>query len=217
MGQPRLRKNGWRGSREGWLKAAYESLIDAGIDAVRVMPLSRKLGLSRTSFYWFFKDRTSLLAALLDEWRAKNIGNLLRQTEAYAESVTEAILNVFDCWLDGDLFDSKLEFAVRSWAQQSAKVAAEINAADAARMNALKHMFVGFGYGPLPAEVRARTIYLTQIGYISMKTAEDLPTRMKRIPHYVEIFTGQAPKERELLRFFARHRYAPRKPRATTR
>lgn len=57
------------------------------------------------------------------------------------------------------------------------------------------------------AEVRARTIYLTQIGYISMQTQEDPSIRMKRIPGYVEIFTGQVPEERELDRFFARHGY----------
>ncbi|TIU62034.1 MAG: TetR/AcrR family transcriptional regulator, partial [Mesorhizobium sp.] len=54
----------------------------------------------------------------------------------------------------------------------------------------------------------ARTIYLVQIGYISMQTKEDLAIRMKRIPGYVEIFTGQAPHKRELDRFFARHGYS---------
>jgi AcrR family transcriptional regulator len=32
-----------------------------GVDAVRVMPLSEALGVSRSSFYWYFKDRDDLL------------------------------------------------------------------------------------------------------------------------------------------------------------
>jgi hypothetical protein len=56
--------------------------------------------------------------------------------------------------------------------------------------------------------VRSRTIYLTQIGYISTKTKEDLATRMKRIGNYVEIFTGKPPQARELNRFFSRNHYA---------
>ena len=48
---------GWRGSRQGWLDAAYEALIEGGIDAVKIQPLARRLGLSRTSFYWFFGER----------------------------------------------------------------------------------------------------------------------------------------------------------------
>ena len=58
--------------------------------------------------------------------------------------------------------------------------------------------------------MRARTVYLTQIGYISMKTEEKMAERMARIPHYVEIFGGQAPTRRELDRFYARHGYARR-------
>ena len=118
------------GSLELWLHAAYELLLESGVEAVRIMPLAKRLRLSRTSFYWFFDDRESLLAALLERWRTRNTGNLIRQAECYAESLPEAVLNVFDCWFDDRLFDSRLEFAVRSWAQQSARVAGEVVAAD---------------------------------------------------------------------------------------
>lgn len=203
---------GSRGSSEGWLETAYETLIESGVDSVRIAVLSARLNLSRTSFYWFFEDRDSLLQALLERWRSKNTRNLIRQTRAYAQSITEAILNVFDCWLDPDLFDSKFEFAVRNWAQQSSEVAESIAAADHTRLEALRTMFVRFGYKELPADVRARTIYLTQIGYISMQTSETLATRMARIPSYVEIFTSVPPTRQDLDRFFARHGYteAPR-------
>jgi len=194
-----------RGSLESWLNAAYESLKDAGVDAVRIQPLAKKLKLSRTSFSWFFEDRDALLQALIDQWKSKNTGNLVARTEAYAESITEAILNVFDCWLDARLFDSQFEFAMRSWALQSAEVAQDIAEADALRIAALKAMFDRFGFADRAAETRARSIYLTQIGYISMKTVEPLEYRLKFIPEYLKIFTGLEPEPRELERFFSRH------------
>ena len=200
---------GWRGSQEGWLEAAYEALLDSGVEAVKIQPLAKKLRLSRTSFYWFFEDREHLLTALIARWRDGNTGNLVRQSEAYAESIAEAILNVFDCWLDTSLFDSQFEFAIRSWAIQSPDILGEVNAADKVRIDALTAMFVRFGFEHVSADVRARTMYLTQIGYISMQTAEDVTTRLQRIPEYVEIFTGNAPQQRELDRFFARHPHAP--------
>jgi AcrR family transcriptional regulator len=198
-------ESGWRGSPELWLGAAYEALLESGVDAVKILPLAKKLGLSRTSFYWFFKDREELLAALVTQWRDKNTGNLVKQTEAYAETVAEAMLNVIDCWLDDTIFDSKFEFAVRSWALQSADIAAEVRAADRQRLDALTRMFVRFGQDETQADVRARTTYLTQIGYISMQTEEDIAVRMERIPEYVEIFTGQAPEQNELDRLHARY------------
>jgi AcrR family transcriptional regulator len=201
-------ETGRRGSPDVWLGAAYDELIGGGVDAVRIMPLAKRLNVSRTSFYWFFEDREALLAALLELWREKNTGSILKQADAYAESVTEGLLNIFDCWLNSDLFDSKFEFAVRSWALQSPEVATDVHRADKVRLEALTKLFTRYGHAPAVADVRARTVYLTQIGYISMKTKERLAERMARIPHYVEIFAGAAPAHRELERFYARHGYA---------
>ncbi|MRG68122.1 TetR family transcriptional regulator [Rhizobium pusense] len=204
-----MNETGWRGSQEGWLEAAYESLLESGVDSVKILPLAKKLNLSRTSFYWFFKDREELLAALLSRWRDKNTGSILRQSEAYAETLAEAMLNVFDCWLDPSLFDSKFEFAVRSWALQSDDILAEVRKADTVRMEALSRMFVRFGHPENTADVRARTTYLVQIGYISMQAEEDVAVRMRRIADYIAIYTGEVPQQRELDRFYARHGYRP--------
>jgi AcrR family transcriptional regulator len=204
-----LSDSGWRGSQEGWLEAAYDSLLESGVDSVKILPLAKKLKLSRTSFYWFFKDREELLDGLVSRWREKNTGSIVKQSEAYAETVAEAMLNVFDCWLDSRLFDSKFEFAVRSWALQSEEILQEVQEADRTRMDALVSMFKRFGYPEIGADVRARTTYLVQIGYISMQSNESISVRMKRIPEYIAIYTGEAPQQRELDRFFARHSYKP--------
>lgn len=202
-------ESGWRGSPEVWLQAAYDALLESGVEAVKILALAKRLRLSRTSFYWFFKDREELLGALIARWRDKNTGNLVKRTEAYAESLGEAMLNVFDCWLDSDLFDSRFEFAVRSWALQSPDILAQVRQADQARIEALTRMFMRFGLSETSADVRARTTYLVQIGYITMQSQEDLAVRMKRIPDYIAIYTGEMPQQRELDRFFARHRYKP--------
>src|SRR3546814_17293337 len=62
----------WRGSKEVWLASAYDALIEAGVDAVRIQSLAKKLKLSRTSFYWFFTDRNELLTPLPTSWADKN-------------------------------------------------------------------------------------------------------------------------------------------------
>lgn len=202
-------ETGWRGSQEGWLGAARELLLESGVDSVRIQPLAKRLRLSRTSFYWFFKDRESLLEALVAEWRDQNTGAIVRQSGAYAESLAEAMLNIFDCWLDPGLFDSKLEYAVRAWALQSPEVAAEVSRADETRIAALTDMFLRFGFPPVRADVAARVTYLAQIGYITMRSDEDISVRMRRFPDYISIYTGQTPEPREMDRFMARHGYRP--------
>lgn len=203
-------ETGWRGSREGWLEAGYQALIEGGIDAVKILPLAKRLNLSRTSFYWFFQDREALLAALIDGWDDRTTRPLVDATTQYAERVSEAMLNVLTCFLSPNVFDSRLEFAVRSWALQDEGVAARVRAADNSRLEALTSMMARWGHDPDEADVRARTIYLVQIGYISMQSREDIETRLHRIPLYVTIYSGREAKAREIARFNAgiRRQYA---------
>jgi len=203
MDQAHAPETGWRGSREGWLDAGYQALIEGGIDAVKILPLAKRLNLSRTSFYWFFEDREALLAALIDGWEDRTTKPLVDATTQYAESVSEAMLNVLTCFLAANVFDSRLEFAVRSWALQDEQVAARVHAADDARLDALTRMMARWGHDPVEADVRARTIYLVQIGYISMQAQEDIETRLARIPLYVKIYSGREPEPREIARFNA--------------
>jgi AcrR family transcriptional regulator len=199
---------GWRGSRELWLDAAREAFVSSGLDAVKIQPLATGLNLSRTSFYWFFPDRAALLDALLADWEDTNTGSLERATQGYAETIAEAVLNLISVFLDGGPFETRLDLAVRGWAHQSEEVAARVRAADAARLTAIRGMFTRFGYPEGEADVRARTVYLTQIGYISMQVRETMQERLARVPDYVTTFTGQPPTEREIARFRARHEAA---------
>ena len=83
-----------------WLDAAHDLLTESGVEAIKVMTLAKRLGLTRTSFYWHFKDREELLDAMIVRWENTNTGNLVARCDAYAESIVEAMFNLFDCWLD---------------------------------------------------------------------------------------------------------------------
>lgn len=199
------KESGWRGSRELWLGAARDAFVSSGLDAVKIQPLASRLNLSRTSFYWFFKDRAALLEALLDDWDQANTDSLVAATEAYAETIAEAALNLIGIFLEDGPFKPGFDLAVRGWAHRSRAVAARVNAADERRLDAIRAMFERFGFAPAQADVRARTVYMVQIGYISMQVREDMATRMARIPEYVQTFTGHRASQSALRRFHARH------------
>ncbi|PTY37956.1 TetR family transcriptional regulator [Saccharospirillum sp. MSK14-1] len=199
-----------KGRAEDWLNLAYETLVRSGVEAVKIQPLAKAMNTSRTSFYWFFKDRDALLSQLIERWKNTNTQGLVGQTERYAENVMEAMLNVFDCWLEPKLFDADFEYAVRHWALQSSDVADAVAEADERRLAALRAMLKRYDYPDGEADVRARTIYLTQIGYISMRTQEDLSERLSRMAEYVRVFTGRTCTDGDLARFVARHHDDPK-------
>jgi AcrR family transcriptional regulator len=198
-------ERGWRGTPELWLDAAYGLLVEGGVEAVKVMPLAQRLGLSRTSFYWHFPDREALLDGLVARWRAQNTGNLVARCEAAAPTISAAMLNLIDCWVDPGLFDSRLEFAMRTWALTDPAVDAALVEADATRLAAINRLFLRFGYAATEADTRARTLYLTQVGYIALRSEESFDVRMGRIPAYVLTFSGVAPSEAEVAAFRMRH------------
>jgi hypothetical protein len=96
----------------------------------------------------------------------------------YAETITEAILNLIAVFHDEALFEPQLDFAIRGWAHQSTEVMIRVNASDKIRLDAIRRMFERFGYDRSDADVRARTVYLTQIGVYL-----DAGSRILRAPY----------------------------------
>ena len=109
-----------RGSKDIWLDAAYELLILEGIDAVKVMPLAKHLNLTRTGFYWFFKDISELHDAMVQRWERNNTDSLIARCNADASNICQALFNLVDCWHDPSLFDAPLDLAIRHWARSRA-------------------------------------------------------------------------------------------------
>lgn len=192
-----------------WLDAAYDLLLEGGVDAVKILPLAQRLGQSRTSFYWHFKDRKALLEALIQRWESLNTDHLVARAQAYAEDIGEACFNLFDCWLDNRLFDTQLELAIRAWANADSALKLRVDAADEQRLTAVQAMFERFGYTGPVAQVRAMTLLFTQHGYMALGKVETDAERVARMPAYIEVFTGQRPSARQLQRFCARHHLAP--------
>lgn len=193
-----------KATREDWLNIALDTLIAEGVEGVRILPLGHKLGVSRSSFYWYFKSRQDLLDQLLEHWRNKNTRFIIERARRPAPSVTQAVLNVFECWVDEDLFHPRLDFAVRTWARSSSEVHEIIDAADNERLAAIRDMFARYGYGEVDAFVRARVLYFMQIGYYSLEIVEPIANRMALVPAYLRSFTGREPLEGEVEAF---HRY----------
>jgi AcrR family transcriptional regulator len=194
--QPRL-------SREDWLQLALRTLIRDGIDRVRVQVMARELGVARSSFYWFFRDPADLHAQMLDRWLTKNTAPVISRAERPAASIAEAILNVFECWANEDLFDPRLDIAVRLWARRSPEVLRIVEEADARRIDALRGMFARHGFAPEAALVRARVLYFTQIGQYTLDIREDIGLRLERTGAYVRAFCGMDASEHEIARFEA--------------
>lgn len=192
-----------RSTREDWLKLALQTLIRDGIDRVKIQIMAKQLNVSRSSFYWFFKSPQDLNDQMLDHWLEKNTGPIIQRALRPAQTICEAILNVFECWVNEDLFDPPLDVAVRLWARRAPDVLKVVAGADQQRLDALTGMFLRHGFPETDALVRARVLYFTQIGQHTLEIREDMALRFSRTRAYLLAFCGQEPTEKELARFEA--------------
>ena len=192
-----------KATRDDWLDLALSALAAEGVAHVTVLALSERLGVSRSSFYWYFKNRDELLGALLARWDSLNTRSIVSQADEPAASVNEAVCNVFRCWVNPAIFSPRLDFAVREWARRSAGVRRALDRSDSVRTEALKALFVRFGYEAEDALVRARVLYYMQIGYYALDLKEPIEVRLHLTPHYLKAFTGLDPSEAEVDAFRA--------------
>ena len=51
-----------------WLEGALQLISEAGLGALTIEALARRLGVTKGSFYWHFKSRSELLAGALKRW-----------------------------------------------------------------------------------------------------------------------------------------------------
>ena len=85
-------------TREEWISTAVDALDEVSIDQLKVLGLARRLGVSRSSFYWFFEDPDDLRAELLAIWE--------RNTEAIVERARRPLLGLDQVALLADVGDA---------------------------------------------------------------------------------------------------------------
>ncbi|MBS2963624.1 TetR/AcrR family transcriptional regulator [Actinocrinis puniceicyclus] len=72
-------------TRTDWIGAALDALARDGLRAVAVEPLAERLGATKGSFYWHFRDRKALLEAAVAHWERTSTDELIARLEGIAD------------------------------------------------------------------------------------------------------------------------------------
>jgi AcrR family transcriptional regulator len=72
-------------TRADWIGTAVEALARDGLRAVAVEPLAERLGATKGSFYWHFRDRNALLQAAVEHWEATVIDESITHLDEIAD------------------------------------------------------------------------------------------------------------------------------------
>lgn len=148
-----------------WIEAAMDALAEGGIDAVRVDPLAKRLGVTRGSFYWHFKDRAALHAAMLKEWRARASYTVFNRVERSIESAEDRLKRIFALPRSSPRSEraAHIELAIRMWAQRDRDAAKAVRHIDHTRLRYFTDLYRHHGLAEEEAKARAYLFYASLI------------------------------------------------------
>lgn len=179
--------------RDTWLTEALELMRERGIDHVKVEPLAARLGVTKGSFYWHFKNREDLLRSLPEFWARRHTDPVLAQVAATEGGPIEkmrAILQ-FLAHEDPDRYDN----AMRAWAQFDADVSRAVAEVDDRRMETARVLFEEAGLSAEDAAFRARLWYFYDVGeHVTGDTPADVSDRLRRAEHRLRLLTSDLPQ-----------------------
>jgi AcrR family transcriptional regulator len=145
-----------------WLRAAARRLAAGGVAAIAVEALARDMGVTKGSFYWHFRDRPALLAALLADWEARATAPLLDRLKGLGRDPLARLWGLMaTVAAEGG---GALDPALRAWGLTDRAAAAAVERVDAARLDFIAGEFRALRFAASEAWTRARLLYLHLLG-----------------------------------------------------
>jgi AcrR family transcriptional regulator len=169
-------------SRDDWLDAAFAAVVEGGFDAVRVLTLAQRLGVTRGSFYWHYADHAELVEALLKRWRERELAtDAVLQADATPDprADLERLLEAALAHAGTDLENMRFELALRGLGRRDAGVAGMLVEVDRARMALFEHKFQRLTGDAKSAAELATLFYLAIVGSHQALSRPGSTPRMK--------------------------------------
>ena len=143
-----------RVSKKQWLAEALDTLESSGVEAVKVERLAKALGISRSGFYWHFKNRQDLLEHLLDFWASEYTGVLTDNPDIIKLDPKKRLYTTMEMIRDKHL--AKYDLAMTSWAKLDSHAHQMVKKVVKMRLDYLRVNFAELGFEGDELEMRTR-------------------------------------------------------------
>jgi AcrR family transcriptional regulator len=156
-------------TRDDWVHAALLAIAEGGTAAVAVEPLAVRLGATKGSFYWHFRDRRELIEAALATWEREATDEIIAHLESVADPVERlrSVLAVAMELEEDEYPDVRLLPSVTD--PLVAPVAARVQKK---RLAFLARCFREMGFPPADSRRRARLANSIYIGWFHQRLVE---------------------------------------------
>src|SRR5918997_4396667 len=166
MAKPRSRI---RLSRADWIDAALQALADDGPSGVAVERLAVRLGTTKGSFYWHFKDREELITETLAVWEREETDALIEEMKEISDPVERLRVGT----VMATEYEEQERPDVRLLPSASDPVVGEVvKRAQRKRLDFAAETFREAGFTPAESRLRARLAYSIALGWHHQRLIE---------------------------------------------
>lgn len=191
-------------TRDDWLDAAAGAVAAGGFGNLRILTLAKRLGVTRGSFYWHFRDHDDLMTRFLNRWRDRRFVELdyMRPKGDNPEKELHQILQLLLTDASRNVRRLQVELAVRDFARHNDYAASLVEEVDQARVEQNKLLFRNLGSIETRVEDLATLMYVATVGsQVVLSGREGNAEIIRRIEHLVaQVALGQGesgPSEEE--------------------
>jgi AcrR family transcriptional regulator len=151
---------------QDWIDFGLRALAHDGFEALKADVLARKLGVSRGSFYWHFRDLDDFHARVIQHWRQAATEAIISDLERYGSR--EERLDVLLRRALGQ--HTALEVRMRAWADTNAEAAGAVRDMDRKRRAYIERLLTEAGIPRPLAATRAQLLYWAYLGAALSRT-----------------------------------------------
>jgi AcrR family transcriptional regulator len=167
-------------SKEDWVRAALFAIADGGTAAVAVEPLAARLGATKGSFYWHFRNREQLIAEALESWEREGTDDVITELAPVADPV-ERLRRLLEIAIGYEDDDAAGQADVGLLAAAHDPVVGPVlrRVADK-RLDFLEQIFREIGFPAGESRQRARIAYSTFLGWFELRRVAPHRTSLGR-------------------------------------
>jgi AcrR family transcriptional regulator len=148
-----------------WIEAATDILIRENVRGIRIEALCQKLGVTKGSFYWHFKTRADLLAAMLKNWQRRMTLNVIQTISRANETGFARLRNLMALpRMPRSPAFAQMEMSIRDWARRVDLPREAVEEVDHIRLEYFTGLFRTEGFSDADARSRAYLAYCLIMG-----------------------------------------------------
>jgi AcrR family transcriptional regulator len=148
------------------MQAALEAIASGGVAAVAVVPLAKRLGATKGSFYWHFPSREALIEAALADWEHSYTAAVITEIEASSDDALQQLRLLFKRVSELAARD-RIELALLATADHPS-VQPIIDRVTRQRIGFAAELFRRLGFSRAEAKRRALLAYSAYLGYAQL-------------------------------------------------